>query len=200
MLRDVAARRSGAVERAGARIRFELFGSGERAVLLLPTWSIVHTDFWRHQVPHLDDRYTVLTFDGLGNGASDRPIDPMYYSDDGFVDDAVSVMDAAEIEAAAVVSVSMAAGWQLLLAHRFPDRVAACVYVAADLPLAGLPPGYAESVELFDDRLPDPEGWQMWNRGFWRQDWERFCRFFFSQCFVEPRVCPRDRALRLHGS
>lgn len=190
MLRDVAVTRSGTVERSGARVRFQVFGSGKQAVLLLPTWSIVHTDFWRHQVPHLHDRYTVLTFDGLGNGASDRPVDPAYYSDDAFVSDALSVMDAAEIEIAVVVSVSMAAGWQLLLAQRFPSRVKACVYVSADLPLASLPPGYAEAVGMFDQPVTDPVGWQMWNRDFWHEDWEAFCRFFFSQCFTEPDSGP----------
>ena len=186
MLTSAAAERSGTVVRAGAQIRYELFGSGEQAVFLLPTWSIVHTDFWRHQVPHLADRYTVLTFDGLGNGASDRPTDPAYYSDDAFVDDAVKVLDAAGIDEAALVSVSMAAGWQLLLAHRFPERVAACVYVSTDLPLARLPPGYAEAEESFDQHLSDPVGWQMWNRRFWHQDWEAFCRFFYSRCFTDP--------------
>jgi pimeloyl-ACP methyl ester carboxylesterase len=112
-------------------------------VFLLPTWSIVHTDFWRRQVPHLSDRYTVLTFDGLGNEASDRPSDPAYYADDGFVEDAVKVMDAAGIEQAVTMSASMGATWQLLLADRFPERISACVYIAPDLPLAPLPPGYA---------------------------------------------------------
>ena len=186
MLKNAVVTRSGTVERSGARIRFELFGSGERTVFLLPTWSIVHTDFWRHQVPYLADRYKVLTFDGLGNGASDRPADPAYYSDDAFVDDAVTVMDAAGVHEAAVASVSMAAGWQLLLAHRFPERVAACVYIAADLPLAQPPPEHAGVEDAFDAELSEHVGWQMWNRRFWHQDWEAFCRFFFSQCFTEP--------------
>ena len=174
MLRDASVTRSGTVERSGARIGYQVFGAGEQTVFLLPTWSIVHTDFWRHQVPHLADRFTVLTFDGLGNGASDRPTDPAYDSDDAFVDDAVKVMDAAEVEAAVLVSVSMAAGWQLLLSQRFPSRVTACVYIAADLPLSPLPPGHAEAEESFDDALLDPQGWQKWNRRYWHHHWEAF--------------------------
>ena len=92
--------------------------------MLLPTWSIVHTDHWRNQVPHLAKRYTVLTFDGLGNGASDRPTDPAYYADDAFAADAASVMEAAGIERAVVMSASMGAAWQLLLAYRYPRLVA----------------------------------------------------------------------------
>ncbi|MBI3647933.1 MAG: alpha/beta hydrolase [Actinobacteria bacterium] len=186
MLRGLPATRSGEIERDGAAVRFQVFGSGERAILLLPTWSIVHTDFWRKQVPHLAERYTVLTFDGLGNGASDRPTDPAYYADEEFVTDAVNVMNAAEIEQAAVMSASMGASWQLLLAYHFPERVGASVYIATDLPLAPLPPGYAEAEPRFDEQPTGHEGWMMWNRRFWHENWPAFCEFFFSRCFTEP--------------
>jgi pimeloyl-ACP methyl ester carboxylesterase len=186
MLRGLRATRSGEVERDGAAVRYQVFGSAERAILLLPTWSIVHSDHWRHQVPHLARRYRVLTFDGLGNGASDRPTDPAYYADDGFAEDAASVMEAAGIERAVVMSSSMGAAWQLLLAHRHPELVAGSVYIAADLPFAPLPPGSAEAEPRFDEHLSEHVSWAMWNRDFWHQDWPAFCRFFFSQCFTEP--------------
>lgn len=60
MLRDIPATRSGEVQRDGAVVRWQAFGTGERTIFLLPTWSIVHTDFWRRQVPYLAARYTVL--------------------------------------------------------------------------------------------------------------------------------------------
>jgi pimeloyl-ACP methyl ester carboxylesterase len=186
MLRGLRASRSGEIERDGAKVRYQVFGSGEQSILLLPTWSIVHSDHWRHQVPYLAQRYTVLTFDGLGNGASDRPTDPAYYTDDAFAADAASVMDAAGIERAVVMSASMGAAWQLLLAYRHPQRVAGSVYIAADLPIAPLPPGSAEAEPRFDEHLTEHAGWAMWNREFWHQDWPAFCRFFFSECFTEP--------------
>jgi pimeloyl-ACP methyl ester carboxylesterase len=186
MLRGRKATRSGQIERDGATVRYQVFGSAEQAIFLLPTWSIVHSDHWRHQVPHLAKRYTVLTFDGLGNGASDRPTDPAYYADDAFAADAARVMEAAGIERAVVMSASMGAAWQLLLAYRYPQRVAGSVYIAADLPFAPLPPGSAEAEPRFDEHLAEHVGWAMWNREFWRQDWPAFCRFFFSQCFTEP--------------
>ena len=186
MLRGLEASRSGEILRDGASVRYQVFGSGRRAILLLPTWSIVHTDHWRRQVPHLAGRYTVLTFDGLGNGESDRPADPSYYTDVAFADDAAAVMEAAGIEQAVVMSSSMGASWQLLLSYRHPDRVAGSVYIAADLPFASLPGGYAEAAERFDKHLTGHAGWDMWNREFWHRDWPAFCRFFFSQCFTEP--------------
>ena len=186
MLRGLRATRSGEIERDGAVVRYQVFGSAERAILLLPTWSIVHTDHWRHQVPHLAQSYAVLTFDGLGNGASDRPTDPAYHADDGFAADAARVMAAAGIERAVVMSASMGAAWQLLLAYRHPELVAGSVYIATDLPFAPLPPGSAEAEPRFDEHLAEHVGWAMWNREFWHQDWPMFCRFFFSQCFTEP--------------
>src|SRR5689334_9747588 len=79
----------GVIERRGQRIAWQEFGSGENVVLLLPTWSIVHSDFWRWQVPHLAADHRVIAFDGLGNGASDRPEEPEYYGDLPFAEDAV---------------------------------------------------------------------------------------------------------------
>ena len=79
----------------------------------------------------------MLTFDGLGNGASDRPTDPAYYADEAFAADAARVMEAAGIERAVVMSSSLGAAWQLLLAYRYPQRVAGFVYIVPALPLAG---------------------------------------------------------------
>ena len=42
-------------------------------MLLLPTWSIVHSRFWKAQIPYLARHCRVVTFDGRGNGRSDRP-------------------------------------------------------------------------------------------------------------------------------
>jgi hypothetical protein len=41
----------GYVERDGVKVFYEVFGQGEPTVLLLPTWSIVHSRFWKLQVP-----------------------------------------------------------------------------------------------------------------------------------------------------
>jgi pimeloyl-ACP methyl ester carboxylesterase len=63
----------GYVERDGVKVFYEVFGQGEPTVLLLPTWSIVHSRVWKLQVPCLARHYRVVTLDGRGNGRSDRP-------------------------------------------------------------------------------------------------------------------------------
>lgn len=185
MLETVPPRASGVVERSGCRIAWQEFGAGP-CVLLLPTWSIVHSDFWRHQVPELAQRFRVVVFDGLGNGASDRPVDPALYGDLLVAGDAVRVLDACGVDRAAVIGVSQGGPWALALAAQHPERVSAAVFIAPNVPLA---PGHPERVAAaasFTDTHPSYDGWLKWNRGYWLEHYEDFLRFFFSRCFTEP--------------
>ena len=52
-----------------------------RAILLLPTWSIVHSRHWKAQIHYLARHFRVVTFDGRGNGLSDRPAEIAAYAD-----------------------------------------------------------------------------------------------------------------------
>jgi pimeloyl-ACP methyl ester carboxylesterase len=70
----------GHVEREGVKLYYEVYGSGEPTVLLLPTWSIIHSRHWKLQIPYLARHCRVLTFDGRGNGRSDRPTEPEAYA------------------------------------------------------------------------------------------------------------------------
>ena len=64
---------SGFVERDGVSLSYEVYSSDGPTVVLLPTWSIVHSRQWKMQIPYLARYCRVLTFDGRGNGRSDRP-------------------------------------------------------------------------------------------------------------------------------
>jgi pimeloyl-ACP methyl ester carboxylesterase len=96
----------GFVERDGVRIFYEVYGQGEPTVLLLPTWSIVHSRHWKMQIPYLSRHARVVTFDGRGNGKSDRPQTPESYDEREFAADALAVLDATGTESAAVVGFS----------------------------------------------------------------------------------------------
>jgi pimeloyl-ACP methyl ester carboxylesterase len=74
----------GFVDRDGVKLPFEVFGDGEPTLLLLPTWTIIHARFWKAQVPYLARHFRVVTYDGPGNGGSDRPLDEPYTSTDGW--------------------------------------------------------------------------------------------------------------------
>src|SRR4051794_1985119 len=90
----------------GVSIAWDSQGTGAPAILLLPTWSIVHSGIWKLQAPYLARHHRVLTFDPRGNGGSSRPSRAEDYGDDAFVADAVAVLDAAGVEQAVVVGFS----------------------------------------------------------------------------------------------
>ncbi len=186
MIVETAARFEGAVDRDGVRVAYQVFGDGPRGLLLLPTWPIVHSDFWRLQVPHLADRYTVVAYDGRGNGASDRPLDAASYSTRTSVDDAVAVMDACGLDRAAVLGVSLGAEWAAALAAEHPGRVSASIFIGSYLALGPQTEERSTSAALFDEPQSSYEGWGKWNRHYWHEDWPGFLEFFFSQCFTEP--------------
>ena len=60
----------------GVRLYYEVHGSGDTTMLLLPTWSIVDKRVWKMQIPYLSRHFRVVTYDPRGNGRSDRPQDP----------------------------------------------------------------------------------------------------------------------------
>src|SRR5438270_8730557 len=93
----------GYVERDGVRVHYEVFGSGEPTVLLLPTWSIIHSRAWKMQVPYLARHCRVVTFDGRGSGLSDRPDGPGAYAEEEYAADALAVLDATSTAQAFVV-------------------------------------------------------------------------------------------------
>ena len=43
----------GYVTRDGVRVFYEVYGSGEPTILLLPTWSIIHSRHWKAQIAFL---------------------------------------------------------------------------------------------------------------------------------------------------
>jgi pimeloyl-ACP methyl ester carboxylesterase/predicted glycosyltransferase len=174
----------GYVERQGVKIHYEVFGAGEPTVMLLPTWSIIHSRHWKLQVPDLARRYRVVTFDGRGNGRSDRPAGVEAYRPAEFTADALAVMDGTGTDRAVLVALSAGAMWALELGALHADRVAGIVFVGPALPL--LPPDHRRSLHSFTERLASTEGWAKFNQHYWREHYREFLEFFFGKVFSEP--------------
>jgi pimeloyl-ACP methyl ester carboxylesterase/predicted glycosyltransferase len=172
---------SGEVERDGVKLYYEVYGTGDTTVFLLPTWSIIHSRHWKMQIPYLARHCRVLTFDGRGNGRSDRPASG--YEEREFAADALAVMDATDTERAILVSLSLGAQRALLLAAEQPDRVAGAVFICPAVPLGESPPG---QTHRWDAQLDTDEGWAKYNRYYWLRDYRGFLEFFFAQMFTEP--------------
>ncbi|WP_445149487.1 alpha/beta fold hydrolase [Baekduia sp. Peel2402] len=178
---------TGFVEDAdGVRVFYEVYGNGPRTLLLLPTWSIIHSRLWKAQIPYLSRHFRVVTFDGRGNGRSDRPQGPEHYGVDHFVADALAVMDATATERAVLIGISCGALWGSVLAADHPERVEAFAVIGPATPLA---PGHAERTafsDRFEERLDRNDGWARYNRYNMQEDYLGFLEFFFSQMFNEP--------------
>jgi pimeloyl-ACP methyl ester carboxylesterase/predicted glycosyltransferase len=173
---------TGSIERDGVRVYYEVYGSGEPTVLLLPTWSIVHSRHWKMQIPYLARHCRVITFDGRGNGRSDRPATG--YGEAEFAADALAVMDATATERAMIVSLSVGAQRALILAAEHPDRVTGAVFIGPSVPLAA--PGADDPRYLLDAVLPTDQGWPREQFSSLVQDYRAFLEFFFARMFNEP--------------
>ena len=176
---------SGYVERDGVRVYYEVYGTGEPTLLLLPTWSIVHSRHWKLQIPYLARHSRVLTFDGRGNGKSDRPTDPAAYDEREFAADAIAVLDAIGTERAVLVGFSLGAQRGLILAAENPERVSGAVFIGPAYPGGGEPLP-ERAVYSWEDELDTDEGWARYNKHAWLRDYESFLEFFFSRFFTEP--------------
>jgi pimeloyl-ACP methyl ester carboxylesterase/predicted glycosyltransferase len=161
-----------------------VYGSGERTVLLLPTSSIIHSRFWKARIPYLARHRRVVTFDGRGNGRSDRPTGAEAYATTEFAADAPAVMDATSTERAALVAVSCGALWGTILAAEVPERIERIAYLGAAVPLA---PEHAERTRWpFERGAGSGEGWAKYTREYWLRDYPGFLEFFFGECLPEP--------------
>ena len=177
--------RTGHVDHAGVRIGYEVHGDGAPTLLLLPTWTIVHSRFWKAQIPYLARHHRVVVFDGPGNGRSDRPLDPAAYRGDAMAAATVAVLDATRTDAAVLVSLSKGANWSLQVAAEHPARVLGQVFICPSVGLVPPAGARARSVSTFYDEIEDPQGWERNNAHYWLRHYRDFTEFFFSQCFNE---------------
>ena len=172
----------GYVDRGGVKLHYEVFGDGRPTLLLMPTWTIVHARFWKAQIPYLARHYRVVTYDGPGNGGSDRPLEAGPYRYEEQARAATAVLDATGTDRAVVVSLSMGALWALWLMANRPERLLGSVFIGASLPLGR---GHPRDEQPFEEPYTSTEGWAKYNRYYWLDHYQDFLEFFFSQCFTE---------------
>lgn len=172
----------------GVGIAYEIFGSGDPTIVLLPSAPIVHSRQWKGQVPYLSRRHRVVTYDGRGNGASDRPTRPEAFTDDCFVGDLAVVMDGTETDRAVLVGHCTDGVWRAIrYAAQQPDRVIGIVAFAVGVPRLSPPQAhYVASGATFEEELPAYDGWSKFNRHYWQRDYPDFARFFFEEVTSEP--------------
>jgi pimeloyl-ACP methyl ester carboxylesterase/predicted glycosyltransferase len=174
----------GVVERDGVRVGYEVFepllgntGTGRPALVFLTSWAVVHMRQWKLQVPALARRFRLVTVEGRGNGAADRPIGPAAYADGEYVADVVAAMDATGVDRAVLVGLSLGARHALQLAAAHPGRVAGVVAAAPTMPLRRTD----GALQVGDEaRYRDPAG------PSWRVDQRGWAESFFARMLPEP--------------
>jgi len=176
---------TGYVERDGVRVFYEVYGAGKPTVLLLPTWTLMHSRHWKMQIPYLARHCRVLTFDPRGNGRSDRPRQPEAYDEREFAADGLAVLDATETASAVIVGFSMGGQRGLILAAEHPERVEGAVFIGPAF-TAGGEPLPERALYDFDSEFDTVEEWAKHNRFHWLRDYEDWVEFFVSKIFTEP--------------
>lgn len=177
--------KQGFVTREGVTVGYEVFGSGDPAIVFAPIDAIVESRAWKAQVPYLSRDHLVVTIDPRGNGRSDRPTDGAAYADTEFVQDTIDVMDELGIDRAVLVGICTS-GWRsLLLAARHPERVLGVVSLGTWTPYL-TPPVWERASYDFEAVLEVYEGWDKCNRHYWRQNWPDYVDFFFGRLLAEP--------------
>jgi pimeloyl-ACP methyl ester carboxylesterase/predicted glycosyltransferase len=175
---------SGAAVRGDVSLHYDVYGDGPVTVLLLPTWSIVHSRFWKAQVPFLARHYRVITFDGPGSGLSSRPDGAQAYADREMAGDALAVLDATDTQRAVAVGFSCGATWAIHLAAANPDRVQGVFAIG---PACGLNVASPElELARWNTATEQPQGWQQYSRHNWLHgDFAAFREFYFNQLYSE---------------
>ena len=167
----------------GVRLFYESNGKGTPIVFVHEFggnhWS------WEPQVSYFSRRHECITFSARGYPPSDIPGDVEQYLQAHAADDIISVMDAAGIDTAHVVGLSMGAFASLHAALRYPERIRSAVVAGAgygserehqeffrrnseqvakgfeDRGARAFAPVYGESASRVQFQEKDPRGWQL---------------------------------------
>ena len=175
---------TGTAVRDGVRLHYEVFGSGETTVLLVPTWQILDSRFWKAQLGYLARRYRVVRFDARGSGRSDRPAGAAAYGTDECAADILAVLDATGTERAVLAALSCGVAWAVHAAAEAPDRVLGLFAIG---PTCGFGIALERERNAWGARHPHSRGWASYSRSHWLEgDLDGFRPFFFGQMFTEP--------------
>jgi len=124
----------GHVQHDGARIWYATYGRGTPVVLL--HGGLGHSGNWGYQIPALlTSGYRPILIDSRGHGRSTRDAQPFMY--ELLAADVLAVLDALELDTAAIVGWSDGACVALILAMQVPARVAGVFFFGCNMDPSG---------------------------------------------------------------
>lgn len=101
-------------------IAYTKSGKGDTAIIFVHGWGI-NKEYWKSQVDAFDKRYTVVTLDIGGHGASGHERSSWKIED--FSNDVMAVIDSLNLNKVILVGHSMGGDIILDVAYKIPDRV-----------------------------------------------------------------------------
>jgi pimeloyl-ACP methyl ester carboxylesterase len=142
------------------RARFWVVEKGEGAAVLFFHFGLGDWRVFEPELVALSDQFRCIAYDRRFFGRTEAPDEPY-----GPVDDAITLLDALEVERVALVGLSGGGGLALDVAYAHPERVTALVHIAA--PVTGLPlivspkleAAYAAAKTLEQEIALDMEVW-----------------------------------------
>jgi pimeloyl-ACP methyl ester carboxylesterase/UDP:flavonoid glycosyltransferase YjiC (YdhE family) len=155
------------VERPGARIYYQVTGSGSHDVFLCPPRQpVVYSRLWKNQIPYLSRHFRVSTMDPRGNGRSSRATTG--YDFDTHYGDLLAVLEEAVRPPFAFVAFSCSSMLAVRYAIDHPDRVSHLILVSAQ---------YAQSLpQPFEEKVARVI----------REDFDGWRTRLFTKCLPEP--------------
>jgi pimeloyl-ACP methyl ester carboxylesterase len=112
----------GSFRYAGHRIAYDVYGEGDRVIVLVHG-LLMNRRMYERLGPELAARGNrVIAVDLLGHGRSDRPVDARLYSMSAFADQVAELVDHLELEAPVVGGTSLGANVGLEFGARHPNR------------------------------------------------------------------------------
>ena len=117
---------SGVVEANGARLAYDQIGTGPDVVLIHA--GIANRRMWDDQLVALSKNYSVIAYDVRGYGES-SPVEGPFQP----YEDLRGLLDALDIDRAALIGCSMGGGYAIDFSLAYPARVTALIPVGAAL-------------------------------------------------------------------
>jgi pimeloyl-ACP methyl ester carboxylesterase len=127
----------GYIDNDGARIWYSAYGIGSPVILL--HGGLGHSGNWGYQVPVLlANGYRAIVIDSRGHGRSTRDGRP--YSYELMASDVLAVMNALDLNRVALVGWSDGACTAMILAAKYPSRIAGVFFFACNMDPTGVRP------------------------------------------------------------
>ena len=154
---------SGTLETNGARIHYEVEGSGEPVVLIHA--GVANLRMWDEQVKALRDAYRVIRYDTRGFGATET--DAVEFSNRA---DVAALLDHLGESSAHIVGLSRGGSIALDFALEYPDRVRSLIVAAGGISGYKSPDEADASVFEEPEKLLDAKDWEgisEWETAHW---------------------------------